>query len=70
MINEDSFSIEHILPESPSEIWRKNFSDTQTEEMVYKIGNLTLIEPFFNRKIGNEAYPLSKKTKSVREQRL
>jgi uncharacterized protein with ParB-like and HNH nuclease domain len=57
-INEDSFSIEHILPESPNDAWRKHFSDNQIEEMVYRIGNLTPLEPPFNREIGNEVYAL------------
>ncbi|NJN58956.1 MAG: DUF262 domain-containing protein [Leptolyngbyaceae cyanobacterium SL_5_9] len=55
-VNEDSFSIEHILPESPSSDWRQNFTDTQIEEMVYRIGNLTILEPHLNRQVGNEIY--------------
>lgn len=55
-VNEDSFSIEHILPESPTEDWRKSFTDTQVEESVYRIGNLTPLEPTLNRQVGNEAY--------------
>lgn len=56
-VNEDSFSIEHILPESPSSEWRKNFTDSQVEEMVYRIGNLTPLEPHLNRQVGNDFYP-------------
>ena len=69
LVEEDNFSIEHILPESPSEIWRKDFNEIQIEEMVYKIGNLTLLEPSFNRQIGNEAYSEKQKLyeKSVYE---
>ena len=55
-INEDSFSIEHILPESPNSEWRKNFTDAQIEEMVYRIGNVTPLEPSKNREVGNELY--------------
>ncbi len=57
-INEDSFSIEHILPESPNNAWRKHFPDSQIEEMVYRLGNLTPLEPNFNREIGKEVYAL------------
>lgn len=57
-INEDSFSIEHILPESPSNAWGKHFPNSQVEDMVYRIGNLTPLEPPFNREIGNEVYAL------------
>ncbi|WP_017302858.1 DUF262 domain-containing protein [Spirulina subsalsa] len=56
-VNEDSFSLEHILPESPSNNWRENFTDSQMEEMVYRLGNLTLLEPHLNRQVGNEIYP-------------
>lgn len=55
-VNEDSFSIEHILPESPSDDWRRNFTDSQIEEMVYRLGNLTPLEPHLNRLVGNESY--------------
>jgi uncharacterized protein with ParB-like and HNH nuclease domain len=57
-VDEDSFSIEHILPESPSDEWRQNFTDAQIEEMVYRIGNLTPLEPYLNRRVGNDLYPI------------
>lgn len=60
-VNEDSFSIEHILPESPTDGWRQNFSDSQVEEMTYRIGNLIPLEPNLNRQIGNELYSLKRK---------
>jgi hypothetical protein len=56
-VNEDSFSIEHILPESPNSYWQQSFTDTQIEEMVYRIGNLTPLEPHLNRQVANEFYP-------------
>lgn len=59
-VNEDSFSIEHILPESPSSEWRQSFNDAQIEEMVYRIGNLTPLEPHLNRQVGNELYPIKR----------
>jgi hypothetical protein len=55
-ISEDGFSIEHILPESPTDGWRQNFTDAQVEEMTYRIGNLIPLEPNLNRQIGNELY--------------
>ncbi len=55
-LNEDSFSIEHILPESPSQDWHQDFTDAQVEEMVYRIGNLTPLEPAINRQVGNETF--------------
>lgn len=59
-VNEDSFSIEHILPESPSTEWRQNFTDAQIEDMVYRVGNLTPLEPHLNRQVGNELYPVKR----------
>ncbi len=59
-INEDSFSIEHILPESPNNQWQEYFSDNQIEEMVYRLGNVTLLEPYLNREIGNGNYTLKR----------
>lgn len=59
-INEDSFSIEHILPESPSNQWQEYFTDNQIEEMVYRLGNMTLLEPNLNREIGNKKYTLKR----------
>ena len=57
-IGVDSFSIEHILPESPSSEWLEIFSDAQIEEMVYRLGNLTPLEPPLNRQIGNASYQI------------
>jgi len=59
-VNEDSFSIEHILPESPKSDWGQNFTDTQAEEMVYRLGNLTPLEPYLNRQVGNEVYSIKR----------
>ncbi len=57
-LSEDGFSVEHILPESPTDDWRKNFTDAQIEEMVYRIGNLTPLEPSLNRQVGNGSYAI------------
>jgi Protein of unknown function (DUF1524) len=59
-VNEDSFSIEHILPESPSSDWRQNFNDAQIEAMVYRIGNLTPLEHHLNRQVGNKIYSIKR----------
>lgn len=55
-IAEDGFSIEHILPESPSDRWRVDFLDNEIEEMTYRIGNLIPLEANLNRQIGNQYY--------------
>lgn len=59
-VNEDSFSIEHILPESPSSEWQQSFNNAQIEETVYRIGNLTPLEPHLNRQVGNQLYPIKR----------
>jgi uncharacterized protein with ParB-like and HNH nuclease domain len=55
-IMEDSFSIEHILPENPDDSWQRNFTEKQGDEMVYRLGNMTLLESGLNREIGNQLY--------------
>jgi hypothetical protein len=55
-INEEGFSIEHILPESPSDKWRDNFTDDEIELMTYRLGNLIPLEVNLNRQIGNQDY--------------
>lgn len=55
-LSEDGFSIEHVLPESPTDEWRQNFTDLEAEEMAYRIGNLTPLKPGLNRQVGNEPY--------------
>jgi uncharacterized protein with ParB-like and HNH nuclease domain len=59
-VAEGSFSIEHILPESPSENWREDFTDSDIEKMVYRLGNLVPLEPSINRRVGNEAYVIKR----------
>jgi len=59
-VNEESFSIEHILPEVLTNDWRQNFNNAQGEEMVYRLGNLTPLEPSFNRDIGQQNYQIKR----------
>ncbi len=65
-IERNSFSIEHILPESASESWRRTFTDNQLDEMTDRLGNLTLLEPKlepnFNRELGNQPYGVKQQT--------
>lgn len=59
-IVEESFSIEHILPESPEQDWQDDFTDAQMTDMVYRLGNLTPLEPHLNRQIGNQSYAVKR----------
>ena len=53
----DPGSIEHILPENPADAWRETFPAERWEAFVYRLGNLTLLEPAANRSVGNGDYP-------------
>jgi len=46
----DSGTIEHILPENLTEQWEDFFSEDEHIRNLYKIGNLTLLEPNKNNK--------------------
>ncbi len=64
-ISEDGFSVEHILPESQIDDWRRNFTDLQIEEMLYRIGNLTPLEPKLNRQVGNDSYSIKQEAYQI-----
>ncbi len=51
-----TYSIEHILPEHPSEDW-SFLEEAKQERMKYRIGNMTPLETSRNREIGNKDYP-------------
>lgn len=52
----DPCTIEHILPENPPDYWAEHFPRERWEAAVYRIGNLTLLEPALNREVGNAGY--------------
>ena len=52
----DPGTIEHILPENPTEAWSAIFASEQWDASVYRLGNLTLLEATANRTIGNAEY--------------
>lgn len=49
-------TIEHILPENPSEIWDESFSLEDMDKYVYRLGNYILLESTLNKKIGNKSF--------------
>jgi hypothetical protein len=49
------YTLEHILPEHPSEEWADPPESIQ-EGMLYRIGNMTLLESRANRALGNGGY--------------
>jgi hypothetical protein len=52
----DPATIEHVLPENPAEEWNEMFPKDNWEDYVYRLGNLTPLEPGINRDIGNADY--------------
>ncbi len=53
---EHNATIEHILPENPSEEWEKHFAKNVWEKYIFRIGNYTLLEAGKNRNVGNKSY--------------
>lgn len=51
----DAFNIEHVLPQKPEAGW-EDFSDEEAHALVYRIGNMILLEKGKNRDIGNQPY--------------
>ncbi|MBF0235129.1 MAG: DUF262 domain-containing protein [Desulfamplus sp.] len=53
-----TISIEHILPQNPSEgsQWKNDFTDTEREKWTNKLGNLVLISRRKNSAQGNKDY--------------
>ncbi|NJM37328.1 MAG: DUF262 domain-containing protein [Akkermansiaceae bacterium] len=51
----DSFNIEHILPQNLGEGW-STFRDEDVEDMVYRLGNMTLMQSAANRDAGNAVF--------------
>lgn len=65
--DEDNGTIEHILPENPSQDWNNSFvKDTQLE-FIYRLGNFTILEKKINKDCANkgieEKIPLYKTSK-------
>lgn len=48
-LNSKHVSVEHILPENPTEEWALFFEGVELENYIYRIGNFTLLEAKKNR---------------------
>lgn len=57
----DNGSLEHILPENPSGDWEDMFPKDIEENFIYRLGNLTILEPDKNRQIGNKTFDMKNK---------
>ena len=56
-MDSDSATIEHILPDAPSDSWYTAFPAAQAESYVCRLGNLTLLEPALNRDAAARPFP-------------
>jgi hypothetical protein len=52
----DPGSIEHVLPENPTDDWQAMVPREHWETATYRLGNLTLLEAPANRRVGNAGY--------------
>jgi hypothetical protein len=50
-----AYSLEHILPEHPSEAWAY-IEESKQDRLIYRIGNLTPLETAGNKAVGNGDY--------------
>lgn len=52
----DPASIEHVLPENPTEAWDESFKPERQKDFIYRLGNLLLLEPSLNRQCQNSNF--------------
>ena len=56
-VNYDETTLEHILPQNPSEIWLKEFKEEETlDELIGFIGNMTLLSHKQNHSLGRKDF--------------
>ncbi|AEP29711.1 DUF262 domain-containing protein [Brumicola nitratireducens] len=51
----NSGTIEHILPENPSDKWTEVIATRDHEEYIYRLGNYCLLSPSDNKRVGNDS---------------
>ncbi|MDR2212021.1 MAG: DUF262 domain-containing HNH endonuclease family protein [Pseudomonadales bacterium] len=51
----DAFNIEHVLPQNAQDGWG-GFSNDDAEAMIYRLGNMTLLQTGANRELGTLGY--------------
>jgi uncharacterized protein with ParB-like and HNH nuclease domain len=56
MLNDKTITIEHILPERPTNEWIEAFGNAETGQYVYRIGNLTLLKSSQNNNVGRKTF--------------
>lgn len=53
------YNIEHILPENPEEGW-EHINEREHEQLVYRLGNMTIMNSAQNRELGNSSFEIKK----------
>lgn len=48
-------NIEHVLPQNSGDGWSE-FSDEEYEQLIFRLGNMTLMDAQVNRDVGNDGY--------------
>ncbi|NOU00087.1 MAG: DUF262 domain-containing protein, partial [Gallionella sp.] len=51
----EAFNVEHVLPQNAATGWDA-FSDDEAQAMLYRLGNMTLIDSSANRDMGNKQF--------------
>jgi len=56
--NVDRVNLEHIIPKNPDKVWKKFFETNHIdyEQLVHKIGNMTILLKEYNRKLKNKFF--------------
>lgn len=55
----DAFNIEHVLPQNAPDGWG-DFSNEESDALVYRLGNMTLMQSGANRDAGNREYAIKR----------
>ncbi|MHB2021366.1 MAG: HNH endonuclease family protein, partial [Candidatus Xenobia bacterium] len=53
----DPGTVEHVLPEHPSDDWETCIPRSHWPRLAHRLGNLCLLEASLNRRVGNASYP-------------
>jgi len=57
----DSFNVEHVLPQNAPDGWG-GIGNNDAEALVYRLGNMTLLQAGANRDLGNQSYAQKRPT--------
>ncbi len=61
-INTNVVNLEHIIPKKPNKDWKEFFrkENITEEELIYRLGNMTILLKEYNRKIANDFFDKKK----------